>query len=276
MCPESIGDDLSATGQGNSSGWPGPGNGVKWIINDVDRVRAKQSEMLDIDERTSARWLETMRALVAEELSDEEFTVRRMAALKSWEKGRKLDQAQLHYRYDPRRRNPKLVEREVRKQLDKVREKFARLDALSTTEGTGKMRGGLSDPETPAQIDSDDVLGRTLATHDGSRGARTPDEGKGVTLSDTLVPFDPEDEAQGFHEGSAQSADPQGDAELRTPVRSLTGVSDWAIHLISDDMGIADVDSITDDEIRRFYIARYGITAAEAEQYVDLLKPAQP
>lgn len=83
----------------------------------TERSRAKQLEMLDIDVRAGAAWLATMRALVERNLSDQDFTAKRMAALKAWERGRKLKQHNLHYKYDLGRRRHGLVERDVKAQL---------------------------------------------------------------------------------------------------------------------------------------------------------------
>ncbi|MEF2977277.1 hypothetical protein [Subtercola sp. YIM 133946] len=112
----------------------GPQAGVMWIDSDEQRVRAKQLEMLAIDERSAEQWVNAMRELVSENLGDEEFTLKRMARLHAWEKQRKREQHNLHYKYDPRRRNPKLVERDTRRQIEAWRrrldEKGAQLRAL--------------------------------------------------------------------------------------------------------------------------------------------------
>jgi hypothetical protein len=94
--------------------WPGPVARVEWIFNDETRVAAKQAEMLTIDLLAFSRWADTMEALMGEELSDKDFTERRMEALKAWEKERKRAQRNLHYKYDPRRRDPQRIERDIR------------------------------------------------------------------------------------------------------------------------------------------------------------------
>ncbi|TXN29308.1 hypothetical protein [Lacisediminihabitans profunda] len=108
--------------------WPGPVARVEWIFNDETRVAAKQAEMLTIDLRAFSRWAESMEALIAEELSDKEFTGRRMDALKAWEKDRKRAQRNLHYKYDPRRRDPARIERDIRAIRIKLAKQRVELD----------------------------------------------------------------------------------------------------------------------------------------------------
>ena len=93
------------------------------------RDLAKQTRMLEIDEEFGDEWLKTMRDLLADELDDHQFTFRRMAALKEWEKRRKLAQAKLHYQYDQTRRNPDLVHRDTQRQIDKLRTEVGKLTA---------------------------------------------------------------------------------------------------------------------------------------------------
>jgi hypothetical protein len=107
----------------------GPSKNLLWILDDPERTRAKQSAMLDIDIKHTDQWIAIMRELVAEELPDDEFTVKRMAALKVWERGRKRAQVALHYAYDPRRRNPELVKREMKRQLAKTKAQIEAHDA---------------------------------------------------------------------------------------------------------------------------------------------------
>jgi hypothetical protein len=104
-------------------------SGAMFIIDDAERTQAKQHAMLEIDEAYAARWVKTMRELVAEGLEDEEFTMRRMGSLKLWEKGRKREQRHLHYSYDPRRRNPKLVQADMDKEREKIHARAAELEA---------------------------------------------------------------------------------------------------------------------------------------------------
>lgn len=105
--------------------YAGPVNGVRW--SEGDFARAKQLEMLDIDRDMHARWIATMEALVARDLSDAEFTAERMLRLKRWQRERKRLQHNLHYKYDSSRRRRGLVERDTEKMLAKMR---ARLEGL--------------------------------------------------------------------------------------------------------------------------------------------------
>ncbi|UFS58934.1 hypothetical protein [Subtercola endophyticus] len=126
---------------------------MMWIDGNEKRVRAKQLEMLSIDERSAEQWVNAMLELVSRNLGDEEFTKERMARLHAWEKQRKREQHNLHYKYDPRRRNPKLVERDTRRQLEvwrrRLDERSAQLAALTAATSTEPDRPALMPPETP-------------------------------------------------------------------------------------------------------------------------------
>ena len=98
----------------------GPMRGTYWAEPGA-RSKAKRLEMLDIDIRYSEEWVATMRSLVQKDAEDEQFTIERMAALKAWERRRKLAQHNLHYKYDPTRRRARLVDRDVKKMLESVR-----------------------------------------------------------------------------------------------------------------------------------------------------------
>lgn len=105
----------------------GPEAGLRWVINDEERVRAKQADMVSIDVRFAIRWITTMRGLVDQNLGDQEFTKRRMEELALWTKDRKREGHNIHYRYDPRRRNPRLVERDIQRMKAKIGEHMAAL-----------------------------------------------------------------------------------------------------------------------------------------------------
>ncbi|GAA2947660.1 hypothetical protein GCM10010458_36600 [Microbacterium luteolum] len=94
---------------------------------DGPRARAKQLQMLEADVEHAVRWVETMQALVDEGLPDEEFTARRMMALKDWEKSRHRDQKTLHYRYDPLKRPKRLIERDIAKAEAETKKALAAL-----------------------------------------------------------------------------------------------------------------------------------------------------
>jgi len=130
---------------------PGPANGIAWVF-DEERLRAKQQEQLVLDEQYAMDWVATMRDLVAQRLSDGEFVDRRMELLKRWEKARKRDQHNLHYKYDPRRRNPKLVERDSRRQLASMEAKAERAQAaLADMRLDTRLSNARPIPQRPAQ-----------------------------------------------------------------------------------------------------------------------------
>jgi len=70
--------------------------------------------MLRIDDEHAAAWHETMTTLIAAGLDYETFTERRMEALKTWTRGRKLAQTNLRYKYNLRRRPLRLVRNDVK------------------------------------------------------------------------------------------------------------------------------------------------------------------
>lgn len=102
------------------------------------RARAKQAEMLAVDEDYAEQWLATMRELVARELDDLDFTAARMEALKEWERARKLAQARLRYRYDPKRRPKRLIDATANRSVPEMKADLkARLD--KARKATGPM-----------------------------------------------------------------------------------------------------------------------------------------
>lgn len=74
---------------------------------------ALKRDMLRVDADFAIRWLDTMAELTAAPFHLGEFTNARMDALRAWEKARKREQKALHYRYDPRRRSRRLIERDT-------------------------------------------------------------------------------------------------------------------------------------------------------------------
>jgi hypothetical protein len=192
----------------------GPSKNVLWILDDPERTRAKQSAMLDIDIKHNDQWIATMRALVAEELPDDQFTVKRMAALKAWERGRKRAQVALHYAYDPRRRNPELVKREMKRQIAKVK---ADVDAYM------QRRDGKAEPEANTTV--------------------SPIE-RATPLPKTTAAFQ----------------------------RPLEGINPTTVAMITADTGL-DVAHATDEQIIEAYVSLVGVTAEQAQGYVDVLHP---
>lgn len=99
---------------------PGPMNNVRWAPIGKPSA-AKRLEMLEIDREMNDAWLATMEKLYARDLTDAEFTTERMLRLRLWTKERKRRQHNLHYKYDPTRRASRLVNRDVDRQLAKVK-----------------------------------------------------------------------------------------------------------------------------------------------------------
>jgi transcriptional regulator of heat shock response len=94
------------------------------ITPEGERLIAKQWTMYETDERFSTEWIKTMHDLVKAHLDDKTFTERRMAALRDWERRRKLEQAHIHYRFDLGRRTHRLVDRDTKKVLDLLKTKI--------------------------------------------------------------------------------------------------------------------------------------------------------
>lgn len=92
--------------------WPSSSDTMAWaaLAN-----HAMQSEMLEVDQAENDEWMNTMRALVAEGLDYETFTVRRMEALKARLTRRKRDQTNLRYKYGLKHRRSDLVRSDVRR-----------------------------------------------------------------------------------------------------------------------------------------------------------------
>ena len=112
----------------NITGAPGPMNNVRWAPEGSASL-AKRAEMLEIDREMSAAWLAAMEKLMLLDLTDAEFTAERMLRLKRWTTERKRRQHNLHFKYDPTRRKPQLVNRDVARQMAKAR---AQLEAIWT------------------------------------------------------------------------------------------------------------------------------------------------
>ncbi|MCS5732380.1 hypothetical protein [Herbiconiux daphne] len=97
--------------------------------------------MVSIDEGFAVRWVKFMRELLAENLDDVEFTRRRMAGLELWTRDRKREAHNLHYRYDPRRRNPRLIVRDMNALEAKIAAFRATFDAMAAdSDGANQTR----------------------------------------------------------------------------------------------------------------------------------------
>jgi len=78
---------------------------------------AKQSEILLADIEHAGLWIETVWLIFDRQLPYEAFVAAYMEALGAWERGRKLAQHRLHWRYGPSRRDTRRIERDARKQV---------------------------------------------------------------------------------------------------------------------------------------------------------------
>lgn len=78
---------------------------------------ALQRETLAVDLAENAAWAATMRALLAEKLDYEEFTARRLEALRERLRVRKLAQSNLRYKYGFKKRSARLVRAAIRESL---------------------------------------------------------------------------------------------------------------------------------------------------------------
>lgn len=96
------------------------------------RTRAKQLAMLEIDVEFAVQWVETVTALVAQELPDREFVAEHITALKKWQAARKLRQKSLHYRFNPTVRSRRKIEQDTRRTLEVTPEQTAKLRAKLT------------------------------------------------------------------------------------------------------------------------------------------------
>ncbi len=76
--------------------WPVGSDVVAWteLAN-----RALQQDTLACDLAENAAWEQTLRALIAQHLTREEFVVAHLAALKERQRRRKLEQQNLRYKY---------------------------------------------------------------------------------------------------------------------------------------------------------------------------------
>lgn len=127
---------------------------VPWSrIDDRDRVRAKQAEMLEIDEQFAAEWVATMRELFERELSDVDHTAARMAALKDWTRRRSLAAHRLNYKYDPNRRVHRLIERDTERQLVALKKKLHALGQMLEQRQAARV-----EPESPSAEPVEDAV----------------------------------------------------------------------------------------------------------------------
>ncbi|KAA9133713.1 hypothetical protein [Microbacterium caowuchunii] len=137
------------------------GLGPEWDRDFLNgpRNRGKQAAILATDIEFAHQWVNTMTALVAQNLDDGEFVNARMAALKDWDRARKREQKAIHYRFNPLRRSRRLIERDTRQALsgpttEQIAELRANLEAVRA-EYAARQGQETSEPRTtrprPAQ-----------------------------------------------------------------------------------------------------------------------------
>lgn len=178
----------------------------EWL--DGPRAHAKQLQMLEADMAHALCWVEIMQQLVDEGLPDEEFTLRRLTALKDWEKSRHREQKALHYRYDPLKRRRDLIERDVDKAIARTKERLAELRIkLEARKVAVQAAAAAAHPE-PVELTGQEparaprAAPRTTSTARPSAPAMHPglaELDKGLrTMYDNLAPIDiattPDDE----------------------------------------------------------------------------------
>lgn len=115
----------------------GPEWNMEWVTG--PRVRAKQYETLLTDIEYAIEWVDSMRALVDEELEDREFTIKKMELLRDWERRRKLAQKRIRSYYDPFRRKKRLLTKHVDDMLEKYHHRLQILQAeFEATAASGR------------------------------------------------------------------------------------------------------------------------------------------
>lgn len=215
----------------------GPINNVRWAPDGAASL-AKRAEMLDIDREMSAAWIVAMEKLLERDLSDAEFTTERMLRLRRWTKERKRRQHNLHYKYDPTRRPPRLVERDSKKQLAKLR---AELEALQA-----KRRGVEIEtmPAVPVEHSRRETPPRV-----------SPQRARDVTAGPAFIP----------------APTKLDDAEQFVPDYLDPSI----LALIEKDTGIKDPGRASDAEVLKAYES-FGQGGYVAEYYLALLRGRTP
>ncbi|MGV8912483.1 MAG: hypothetical protein ACOH14_07695 [Rhodoglobus sp.] len=232
-------DDVDVTGDPEYAarvGAPGPMHNVQWAVDDKISS-AKRLEMLDIDREMNDAWLAAMEKLLVKGLPDAEFTTERMLRLRLWTKERKRRQHNLHYKYDPSRRNFRLVNRDVDRQLAKLR---AQMDALYTRRPDIAPEGWVPSTEQPA------ITARKAPVRAATPG-RAPDR---RPLADIILT-------------------PQQDSE---PQATEAAVADTVEDMVRRDIGIANLNAATDDEILDAYADLTSVPEQVARWYLAKLR----
>ncbi|OJU43621.1 MAG: hypothetical protein BGN98_10420 [Microbacterium sp. 69-7] len=209
------------------------------------RTAAMQAEFVRLEEQFSQEWVVAMRQLAGERLPQEEFTARRMLLLKEDLKRRRREFAKLRWKFDATgKRRPDLVERDIRRV-----EKWARgiIDEYAQ-QGTERREAEKQERD------------RKAAIREQNRRARQ----EHTTLEDLRVDL----AATILDVPTPAPVEPE-----KPVVRSLEGVRPSRVEMVSNDTGIADLSTATDDDIITAYMTRTGISEENARQYLTLLQP---
>jgi hypothetical protein len=207
----------------------------------TDHGKALQRATLQLDEEFAERWVATMRKLVAEELDMPSFIERKMAELRQWTRDRKREQHNLNYKFDPVRRKPRLVERDVQRQLEMISEKLRPYFEIAG------LRSDRGSTDLIAVDSADEAQGFREAPSLKAQAAR---------------------EARERARRAARKEQLRAERAAPPAVRTLDGLNPALAHLIANDMGVKDLSTVTDEMIVRNYMMS-GLSEAEAQQYVD-------
>jgi hypothetical protein len=207
----------------------------------TDRDKALQQATLKLDEEFAERWVSTMRNIVARELDHDTFIATKMSALKRWNQDRKREQHNLGYRFDPTRRKPRLLERDVRLQLRQTQ-------ALIEAQLAGME---ISDKGEPLVA---------IRPTDEARGFREP------PVDRARLAIEAREERRRVERKKLLDAE----AALKAG-RSLDGLDPVMAAMIAMDMGVANLSGATDEDILRHYAAA-GVSGPDAYQYLRALK----
>jgi hypothetical protein len=220
----------------------------------ADINRALQQATLDLDEEFATRWVTTMREIVAQELDHETFIITKLTALKQWTRDRKREQHNLGYKFNPSRRKPHLVERDVNRRIEALRRKLE--------EGSERLRELAAATDEPVA----DVSTTTAA----------------------LIPLDPNDEAQGFREVREDRAQLAREAreEARrqqrkaaldasaTPVRSLEAIDQHFLRMVASDLRVTvdELANVSNSTVIDYYTRVRRLSIENVQRlYVDVL-----
>lgn len=235
----------------------GPLNNTHWA--EGKSALAKRAEMLEIDREMFTAWMHAMEKLLLMDLTDAEFTAQRMMRLRFWTKERKRRQHNLHYKYDPTRRNPRLVERDTTRQIESTR---ARLQAVQ--ERIRDRHPGIAEHVAlPAQPPPVDHATAPVRTADRLPAPRSRPSRQ---LRDEAFILAPSDAPAPIAEPATKGSLPPFIPEYLTPT---------VFEMIVRDSGLRDPARATDEEILSAY-EQAKLGGYPAEYFLALLRGRTP